>query len=142
MITELQERWLFALESGEYNQTKGFLQDEKGNCCLGVACRVMGYPVHIDRKEEDCIRNIHIHPNFYRGSDGLHWLTMEVMPSPAWELLGLRDASGIFENRIEYNGRHYWGLSAMNDWGLTFKEIAAFIRANPEVVFKEIQNEV
>lgn len=33
-------KWTKALRSGKYKQTKGVLQDEKGYCCLGVACDV------------------------------------------------------------------------------------------------------
>ena len=38
------EKWVKALESGDYLQTRGFLERKAGtelfNCCLGVACRV------------------------------------------------------------------------------------------------------
>lgn len=34
------EKWCTALRSGRFKQTSGKLQDEKGYCCLGVACRV------------------------------------------------------------------------------------------------------
>lgn len=33
-------RWVKALESGRYKQTVGRLRDNKGYCCLGVACTV------------------------------------------------------------------------------------------------------
>lgn len=33
-------RWVDALRSGKYEQTTGVLQDSKGYCCLGVACKV------------------------------------------------------------------------------------------------------
>lgn len=33
-------KWVQALRSGEYNQTKGALQDVDGYCCLGVGCRI------------------------------------------------------------------------------------------------------
>lgn len=31
-------KWITALRSGKYNQTRSTLQDSKGYCCLGVAC--------------------------------------------------------------------------------------------------------
>lgn len=34
-------KWIVALRSGEYKQTKNRLQDKKGYCCLGVACKVL-----------------------------------------------------------------------------------------------------
>ena len=32
--------WVEALESGKYKQTRDHLRDERGMCCLGVACEV------------------------------------------------------------------------------------------------------
>ena len=34
------EQWIKALRSGEYEQSKHALQDNKGYCCLGVACKI------------------------------------------------------------------------------------------------------
>lgn len=34
------EKWCEALRSGKYKQTRGFLHDSDGYCCLGVACKV------------------------------------------------------------------------------------------------------
>jgi len=34
------QKWVTALRSAEYSQTKGKLQDEQGHCCLGVACDI------------------------------------------------------------------------------------------------------
>lgn len=45
-----------ALRSGEFNQAQGVLENEHGNCCLGVACRVAmknGLYVKVDRHEGD-----------------------------------------------------------------------------------------
>lgn len=35
------KKWIDALRSGEYKQTKGCLENNDGNCCLGVAVRVI-----------------------------------------------------------------------------------------------------
>lgn len=37
-IKDQLRTWVKALRSGEYKQTIGTLQDDKGYCCLGVAC--------------------------------------------------------------------------------------------------------
>lgn len=34
-------KWIEALDSGEYKQSIGSLENEYGNCCMGVACRVL-----------------------------------------------------------------------------------------------------
>lgn len=44
MRTKEQEdnirNWINALRSGMFAQTKGVLKDDKGFCCLGVACEI------------------------------------------------------------------------------------------------------
>ena len=34
-------QWIRALRSGKYSQSEGDLQNTKGYCCLGVACKVL-----------------------------------------------------------------------------------------------------
>ena len=38
MNPEIREKWLAALESGEYKQCQGSLKTNDGFCCLGVLC--------------------------------------------------------------------------------------------------------
>lgn len=42
MNPELKQKWIAALESGEYKQARKVLYDGEGYCCLGVLCRVAG----------------------------------------------------------------------------------------------------
>lgn len=35
---EVKDKWVAALRSGEYQQTKSVLNDANGYCCLGVLC--------------------------------------------------------------------------------------------------------
>ena len=52
MNKELKKKWVEALRSGDYKQTKGYLQVTDpglciypvGFCCLGVLCEVANYP--------------------------------------------------------------------------------------------------
>lgn len=39
-MNDLYRKWLDALRSGKYTQTKQVLRDEDGFCCLGVACDI------------------------------------------------------------------------------------------------------
>ena len=50
MNKELKAKWIAALRSGEYPQTRQALRDDQGFCCLGVLCEVAGIP----RFERDC----------------------------------------------------------------------------------------
>ena len=38
MNKEIKEKWVKALRSGEYDQTRRALHDKNGFCCLGVLC--------------------------------------------------------------------------------------------------------
>lgn len=40
MKKEIMEKWVTALRSGEYKQTKAKLKDSTGHCCLGVLCEL------------------------------------------------------------------------------------------------------
>lgn len=121
-----QEKWLKALESGEYVQCQGTLGlvDKDGtesNCCLGVACRVLG-----------SVRHVSDHGTVtYDGCMGA--------PSDdfALDVLGLKSQQGDFRGcDHELNGRLC--LTEANDYGeATFAQIAAFCREYPEAVFRE-----
>jgi hypothetical protein len=41
MKPNVKRKWLIALRSGEYKQTKQVLKDQFGHCCLGVLCEVV-----------------------------------------------------------------------------------------------------
>lgn len=41
MDQDLKERWVAALRSGDFVQTKGALHDDIGYCCLGVLCTLV-----------------------------------------------------------------------------------------------------
>jgi hypothetical protein len=113
-FTDLQEKWLTALESGEYQQCHSELHSNGKFCCLGVGCVILGYEIDGNGfKRPD-------------GSRAAGWL--DGVDSVQ---LGLRCGSGLL--RIPFNGND--SLYQMNDDGMTFAEIAAYIRANPENVF-------
>lgn len=42
MDPEVKARWLTALRSGEYAQTRNTYKDDEGLCCLAVLCTVEG----------------------------------------------------------------------------------------------------
>jgi len=123
MLTELQEKWLQALESGGYKQAIGDLCHDGNYCCLGVATEVFN-PEHQALKDN--------------GWD--KWEvegTVQTAPPDVVEALGLYSDTGRFDGFVGLDGANYDALVDLNDgakW--TFKQIAAFIRENPEKVFK------
>lgn len=47
-VKENRERWIKALESGEFRQTKGQLKKRNRYCCLGVWCEISTWEYAID----------------------------------------------------------------------------------------------
>lgn len=113
-MNENQERWLTALESGEYPQGKSSLCLQGKYCCLGVASDLF---VPKDEQKLD--------PT----TDGVAYQGETAVAPPAViEALGLDGSTG-------YIGGDEVSLASMNDNGMSFPEIAAFIRSNPSRVF-------
>ena len=111
ILSEDQEKWLTALESGEYKQCRSRLSDGAGFCCLGVGCVVLGM------KESEIA-----------GAKGLlhSKKTRDILSR-----LRLRSSCGA---GIKGNS----ALDRLNDWErLTLKQIAAVIRKDPSVYFHE-----
>ena len=53
MKKDIAEKWVAALRSGDYKQgNPGFLADDKGYCCLGVLCEVLGEEKTMNFKEQ------------------------------------------------------------------------------------------
>jgi hypothetical protein len=40
MDADVKAKWLEALRSGKYTQTRSYLKDSRGYCCLGVLCEI------------------------------------------------------------------------------------------------------
>lgn len=117
MLTEVQEKWVSALESGNYKQCRARLRkrnldNSEEFCCLGVACEILDIP-----------RTLYNYEGVPTG--------FECLPDAATKILGLHSQSGILATKTDSHNT----LTLMNDDGNSFVEIAAYIRANPEKVF-------
>jgi hypothetical protein len=126
IFTPEQEAWLVDLETTEEPQTEGALHrlrqehsDEgevmhsAGYCCLGRACVVLGL------KESEL------------GGLGIFHGASVILPGRAATALRLRNSNGYLAEPFD----GFDNLTGMNDNGWTFKQIAAYIRANPRNVF-------
>ena len=105
-LTEFQEAWLTALESGNYSQDRQFLRTDKGFCCLGVAC------------------DISTKGKWDNNFGNYSYMTKEnTLPARVSDKLDLN-----------FTGEN--NCAVMNDVEkLSFANIAARIRANPENYF-------
>ena len=130
-LTPLQEKWLQALESGDYQQTTGHLcayqdadgitaepgsDEEMSNppnsfCCLGVACEIAENEMLIDRYDP----------------------RLNFPPEKVVEIFGFLPSHSRL-SLGEQKGTS--ALARLNDIeGLTFPQIAAKVRQSPETYF-------
>jgi len=111
ILNEDQEKWLTALESGEYKKITGLLFDRGGFCCLGVGCVALG------------MESVEI--------SGCEDLGYSIKTRAIENRLKLRSYEGEGSGDVSC-------LAQLNDEnGLTFKQIAAVIRDDPSVYFHE-----
>ncbi len=138
-FTPAQLAWLAALESGKYEQGHGRLttyvsQDKQYHCCLGVACVL--YQENVGTLSP----KIHEDTHTYHGTKECIMYDKDkfYVPAEVQNALGLRDNQGTFAKLVTRSNDKFpcSSLASMNDEGMTFAEIAAYIRANPENVFK------
>lgn len=113
-----QRKWIEALRSGEFKQTKNELYKSGSFCCLGVAACVIDGP-----------------PNFMKHVSG--WSESVVdgcdpLLDDGWatDKLGLFDGAGRSVGYDEYGPLH-----VLNDDGISFSAIADILEQHPERYF-------
>lgn len=111
MKKEIKEKWLTALRSGEYQQTKGVLQCGGKYCCLGVLSDIYAKEndVQWQKGETDSVK-CRLHHN------------TEVMPLEVIKWAGLSDMNPLV--RVQGFDKP---LAEINDEGMSFLEIADII---------------
>jgi len=117
MKQKIAEKWVKALRSGKYKQTKHSLKDDNGYCCLGVLCEISGMGEF--KKREELLKN-----KFYQyitetETDGV------VLPALVMSWSGIQSVDGDFRDE---------NLTAMNDCGFSFKKIADIIEKNYKIL--------
>lgn len=122
MNPEIKEKWLAALRSGEYKQTRGALfrprrlDDVKpifpaGYCCLGVLCDVMG----LEKETRDGIVGYYKFP--VDGPDADHFALMPPEEMLDRAMLGREDAEYLAErNDISPSAPDAWDFLMLADW--------------------------
>lgn len=116
MNAEIKQKWIKALQSGEFFQTTGVLRETDNKyCCLGVLCELyaretnVGWAYDSDNGDYDFLHHRASLPD-----DVLYWAGLE--DEFGW--------SGVRENGSRFN------LAHLNDGGTTFPEIAEVIEKN------------
>lgn len=116
MNPEVKQLWLDALRNGGFQQTRGALHDDKGYCCLGVLCEVaIKAGIEIEVKPPK-----HADERFYY--DGYTTVPPDVVQ--AWANIS---ETGHLDKAVEFAGPPSIALTALNDRGMTFDQIADVI---------------
>ena len=106
MNEQVKQKWLSALRSGDYKQTRLHLRTDNGFCCLGVLCDLYGKEHNVEWKLVDA-------GIYYEFQD-----KKAILPLSVIEWAGVEDENPeICETP----------LSRLNDNGSTFNEIADLI---------------
>lgn len=116
MNPEIKAKWVAALRSGNYPQTKKVLRDSKGFCCYGVLCDLYAQE-HLQEAEwtsnsSHYVFGMHLNNTFYNRA---------VMPPV--HVFDWADGGNIV---ISDQGEPV-SLDALNDEGVSFDEIANLI---------------
>lgn len=118
MKKEIADKWVQALKSNKYSQTKGTLKDSYGYCCLGVLCEISKI------SDWKLIDNHHISKYKYNDSSMIGLLPEEVRK---WADIKTTDGTFIQNNKQLI-------LTTLNDDGVSFNEIADIIEKNWESI--------
>ena len=128
MKTKERNEWVAALRDGEFDQTKHMLHDQRGYCCLGVACEIFAEVLNL--KVETVQRR-------GEGFEVYYDFQSTVLPEKVADFLGLKTSEGSFsEIRIE-GAKRGDTLTSINDSGATFSQIADILEKHEDLLFEE-----
>jgi hypothetical protein len=117
MNQAIKEKWIQALNSGEYPQTRGCLKDDNGYCCLGVLSDLYQKETNIfhweNRTDKDGTK-------YYEMGSETAVLPIEVVE---WAGLDSNDPHFYIDGVFGY-------LSRLNDSGADFPDISNYIAQN------------
>ena len=136
-----QLAWVESLESGRYQQARQALRTEDGFCCLGVACDVSG----VGKWEQRRVLGGDMMWRFNKCREALPPEVMEWLAVKSCTCTLNWDSSDDWRSNMKSD--KYWfsvtprsgepSLLKLNDGGMSFVEIAQFIRKDPGLVFDE-----
>lgn len=118
MLNDNAKKWVEALRSGRFQQAKNRLATKDGFCCLGVACEVaIENGVKLNKTVVSTGRILYDYNEMLLPDSVREWLDLSTCGS---------DYKAVGINKQ---------LSADNDSGKTFTEIADIIESEPEGLF-------
>jgi hypothetical protein len=126
MKKEIAKKWAETLRSNKYKQGESCLKEtnvktnKTYHCCLGVLCELYNEHMKISKKKK--LKDV-------LDKDGQHSFNnhIEVLPEEVRVWSGLISNNGTINSASKYYDSYYTSLSAMNDFGCSFKKIANVI---------------
>ena len=109
MNPQIKQKWVDALRSGDYQQTKGRLRKEDKFCCLGVLCDLYIKENNVEWQHNE------VDDYFYENH-------FSILPSSVVEWSGVKHEIPTVTNFYETES-----LVSLNDGGSTFEQIADLI---------------
>jgi hypothetical protein len=119
---EIAEEWTRRLRSGSYLQGQGRLAPAGKFCCLGVLCEIAAEQGVVKRFRGVLEAPFEIETVQYGGGDDDEFYD-SVLPEQVAEWAGIQDIDPYFRPSDEEQSH----LSALNDEGSDFNEIAQYI---------------
>lgn len=110
MNKQVKQRWIEALRSGEYQQTKSCLHNDQGFCCLGVLTDLYVK----DHSQHSWV----LYDDRYKMID-----ETAILPTQVREWSGLNGGNPL----INDENKQPTSLAELNDRGYTFEQIAELI---------------
>lgn len=126
MNPEVKAKWLSALRSGEYAQTKEVLQSDEGFCCLGVLCDIAVKDGIIEAPEANYGIRYYIAYDYDDVDEVYPFHEESQLPWKVARWAGLDSRNPSVEWSSDQNGS-WTPVSEPNDSGATFEEIADLI---------------
>ena len=144
---ELRKNWVKALRSGDYQQTKGWLNTEQGWCCLGVLCDISGLGGWEDSSTKsyewgssdgiEGIRRFVLADEHRQYVDEINEEHIAAPPQEVLDAVGMRESLGRYFGDSATRTDVEFSLSGLNDGSATFNEIADVIESEPRGLFDD-----
>lgn len=114
MNSQIKQKWLDALRSGQYEQTRGNLRNKQGFCCLGVLCDLYSKETQTEWGNESLdFRGVKAFLGEYA-----------TLPGEVMKWAGLEESNPTF--KVDEFSCHV-SLACLNDYGDDFEKIAKVI---------------
>ena len=123
MREEIKDKWVAALESGDYKQTRGVLRRGDSYCCLGVLCDLY-YNENPESQWNPVTPTTREFAKYEFIVPDESYHNTGVPPNPVYQWAGMLDENGDVPAGTE----NY--LTNMNDDGIPFPKIAEWIKEN------------